>query len=160
MPWSSTGENMRKGWPSVRRHCSTSWDHCGLWVPGRNHATGPFGDEDDKPGLGSPQRKSQASEPGRRPWALTAAQPCPPGDSAWLTPRARMLALPPFPHGDLSGSGLSSPSADENVLAVSLFSVRFLPREADAFTNEFLALTPRIAATSLSSLRPPLFWVL
>lgn len=43
---------------------------------------------------------------------------------------ARMFAFPPFPHGELSGNGLSSHSADENLLAVSLFSVRFLPREA------------------------------
>jgi len=34
------------------------------------------------------------------------------------------------------------PRADEDLLAVSLSSVHFLPREADAFTKECLALTP------------------
>lgn len=63
-----------------------------------------------------------------RPCGHSQAQPT--SRLALTASLARMFAFPPFPHAELSGNGLSSPSADENLLAVSLFSEHFLPREA------------------------------
>lgn len=78
-------------------------------------------------------------------------RPCSPWPGCWPS------SLPTW----VSGWKWSSfPAAAGDLLAVRLFSVHVLPGEAEAFAKEFLALTPRIAAVRLSSLRPSPFWVL
>lgn len=142
-----------KGLPSVRRKGPMSWDT--LWPlsirgPAQKPCHWALGEEDE-----SPDWVSQRETPGL-PTAAKLSPPEPPSGSL----PGQDVCLSSLPTGRAEWKWPFFPHADEYVLAVSLSSMHFLPREADAFTDEFLALIPRGMAAYLFPLRLRLFWVL